>query len=172
MGLDRADGTACLSRNLVEAQVAEEPEGDDLSIRLVEPRDRRPDTRGAFGTQRADRRVRATGHVDSGGRIGRVDPAHLAATLRSTNGDPDRDARDPGAEGSLAAPAGEAAEGSHERLLRGILGLVEIPEDAVAGADDRGRFAIDEEPERIAIASQDSLDSGAFIDDLGVGNWW
>jgi hypothetical protein len=161
-----------LSRNLVEAQVAEEPQGHDLSIRLVEPRDRRADPGGTFGTQRADRRIRATGHVEAAGRIGGVDPVHLAATLRSTNGDPDGDTRDPRAERPLAAPAGKAAKGGHECLLRSILGLVEIPEDAVAGADDRGRFAIDEEPERIPIAGQDSLDSGAFIDDLGVGNWW
>jgi hypothetical protein len=48
---------------------------------------------------------------------------------------------------------------------------MEVAEDAMAGADDGGGFAIDENPERVAIAAQDSLDSGAFINDLGVGNW-
>jgi hypothetical protein len=52
-----------------------------------------------------------------------------------------------------------------------ILGLVEIAEDAVAGADDGGRFVLDEESERVPIAGQDGFDSGAFIDDLGVDGW-
>ena len=34
----------------------------------------------------------------------------------------------------------------------------------MAGADDGGRFAVDEDPERVPIAGQDSLDSGAFIE--------
>jgi hypothetical protein len=48
---------------------------------------------------------------------------------------------------------------------------MEIAEDAMTGADDRGRFAVDKESERVPITGQDSLDSGAFIDDIGVGNW-
>jgi hypothetical protein len=48
---------------------------------------------------------------------------------------------------------------------------MEIPEDAVAGADDRGGFVLDEDSERVPIAGQDSLDNGAFIDDLGGGVW-
>jgi hypothetical protein len=48
---------------------------------------------------------------------------------------------------------------------------VEIAKDAVAGADDGGRFVVDEEPERVPIAGQDGLDSSAFIDDLGVDGW-
>jgi hypothetical protein len=45
---------------------------------------------------------------------------------------------------------------------------VKVAEDTMAGADDRGRFLLDEVPERVPIAGQDSLDSGAFIGDLGV----
>jgi hypothetical protein len=48
---------------------------------------------------------------------------------------------------------------------------MEIAEHAVAGADDSGRFVLDEESERVPIAGQDGLDSGAFIDDLGVDGW-
>jgi hypothetical protein len=48
---------------------------------------------------------------------------------------------------------------------------MEIPEDAVAGADDRGGFVLDEDSERVPIAGQDSLDNGAFIDGLGGGVW-
>ncbi|HEY8632274.1 MAG TPA: hypothetical protein VIL50_03900, partial [Candidatus Limnocylindrales bacterium] len=70
-----------------------------------------------------------------------------------------------------AAPTGEAPEGGHECLLGGVLGLVEIAEDAMARADDTSRFAVDEDPERVTIAGQDSLDSGAFIGDLGVVSW-
>jgi hypothetical protein len=46
---------------------------------------------------------------------------------------------------------------------------VEIAKHTVAGADDGGRFMIDEDPERIAIAGQNSLDNSALIDDLSVG---
>jgi hypothetical protein len=45
---------------------------------------------------------------------------------------------------------------------------VEIAKHTVAGADDGGRLTIDEDPERIAIAGQNSLDNSAFIDDLSV----
>jgi hypothetical protein len=48
---------------------------------------------------------------------------------------------------------------------------MEISEDAVAGPDDRRGFVLDEHSERVPIAGQDSLDNGAFIDDLGVGVW-
>jgi hypothetical protein len=48
---------------------------------------------------------------------------------------------------------------------------MEIPEDAVAGADDRRGFVLDEDSERVPIAGQDSLDNRAFIDDLGADVW-
>jgi hypothetical protein len=71
------------------------------------------------------------------------------------------------------APPGEALEGGHEGFLGCILGLVEIAEDAVAGTNDGGRLVVHEDPERVAIAGQNSLDNSAFIDDLGVcGRCW
>jgi hypothetical protein len=45
---------------------------------------------------------------------------------------------------------------------------MEVAKDAVAGADDRGRFVLDEDSERVPIAGKDSLDNGAFIDDFGA----
>ena len=48
---------------------------------------------------------------------------------------------------------------------------MEIPENPMAGADDRRGFVLDKDSERVPIAGQDSLDNGAFIDDLGVGVW-
>ena len=48
---------------------------------------------------------------------------------------------------------------------------MEIAEDSVAGAQDRRTLAFDEYPERFPIAGQDRIDSGAFIDDLGVSAW-
>ena len=48
---------------------------------------------------------------------------------------------------------------------------MEIAEDSMAGADDRRGFVLDEDSERVPITGQDSLDNGAFIDDLGVGVW-
>ncbi|HEX2754895.1 MAG TPA: hypothetical protein VHM48_05500 [Candidatus Limnocylindrales bacterium] len=48
---------------------------------------------------------------------------------------------------------------------------MDVAEDAMTGADDRGRFTIDEGSERVAVAGQDGVDSGAFIDDLGIVGW-
>ena len=62
------------------------------------------------------------------------------------------------------------SERGHERLLGGILGFVEVAEDAVARSDDGRRLAVDEEPERVPIAGQDGVDCGALIDDLGAGS--
>ena len=45
---------------------------------------------------------------------------------------------------------------------------MEVAKDAVAGADDRGRFVVDEDSERVPIAGQDGLDDRAFIDDLSA----
>jgi hypothetical protein len=71
------------------------------------------------------------------------------------------------------APAREALERGHEGLLGGVLGLVEVAEDSMAGADDSRGFAFDEDPERVAISGKNSLDNGALIDDLGgVGRDW
>jgi hypothetical protein len=171
MSLDRAEGPAGLGRDLVEAQIAKEAQGDDLAIRLVEPRDGRPDAGGALGTERADRWILPAGQIDTRDGVGWVDPCDVVTTLRPAKGNPHGDPGDPGAERPVAAPTGEAPEGGHECLLGGIFGLMEIAEDAMAGSDDSGRFAVDEDPERIPIAGQDSLDSGAFIGDLGVGAW-
>jgi len=46
---------------------------------------------------------------------------------------------------------------------------MEVAKDAVTGADDRGRFVLDEDSERVPIAGENGLDNGAFIDDLGAG---
>jgi hypothetical protein len=48
---------------------------------------------------------------------------------------------------------------------------MEVPEDAMAGPDDGRGFVFDEDSERVPVACQDSLDDGAFIDDLGAGVW-
>jgi len=101
-----------------------------------------------------------------------MDPRDVAPALRSAKRDTHGNSGQPCAERPVAAPAGQAPERGHERLLGRILGLMEIPKDAVAGADDRRGFALDEDPERVPLAGQDSLDNGAFIDDLGAGVWW
>jgi hypothetical protein len=49
---------------------------------------------------------------------------------------------------------------------------VEVAEDAIAAANDGRRLAIDERPERIAVARQDSVDGGTFIEDLGMRRGW
>ena len=66
--------------------------------------------------------------------------------------DPDRDARQPRTERSVATPARQRTVRGHERLLRGVLGLVEVAEDPMAGPDDRRRLALDEPAEGISVA--------------------
>jgi hypothetical protein len=166
MGLDRAEWPARLVGDLVEAEVAEEAQGDHLAIWLVEPTDGRPETLGSLRSERRDRGIRASRPVDPGRRIGRIDPGHIPPTLRPPKGDADGDPRQPRPERSIGPPAGEALERGHECLLSGILGFVEVAEDAVAGADDGRGLTLDEDPERVPVSGEDGLDCGAFIDDL------
>ena len=126
---------------------------------------------GTFGPERGDRRVLSAGQVDTGRRIGRVDPGDVSPTLGAPEGDPDGNPRQPRAERAVATPGREASEGDHERLLRGILGFMEVAQDAMARAHDGRTLAIDEVPERLAVAGQDGIDSGAFIGDLGADGW-
>jgi hypothetical protein len=168
VGLDGPERTTRLGGDLVEAQFTEEAQGDDLAIWLVQAADRRPDPGGALGPQRGDRGIRAARQVDAGSRLVRIDPGHVAPGLGPTERDPDGDPRQPRPERTVAAPAGEAPEGGHERFLSCVLGLMKVPDDAVAGADDGSRFPLDEDPERVPVTGQDGLDSGAFIEDLGL----
>ncbi len=163
VGLDRAEGSTGLGGDLHEAELAEEPQGDDLAIGLIQPGDRAPKVGGALGADRGQSGIRAARKVDRRGRIRRIDPGDVAAALGPADRDPDRDPRQPGAEGTVAAPTGKAAERNHEGLLGRILGLMEIAEDAMAGANDGSRFAIDEDPERVTVAGQDGVDRSAFI---------
>jgi hypothetical protein len=167
--LDGSQWTARLGGDLVEAQLTEETQRDGLAIWLVQAADRRSDPGRALGSQRGDRGIRAARQVDTGSRLVRVDPGHGAPALSPTERDPDGDPRQPRPERIIAAPAGEAPEGGHERFLGCVLGLMKVPDDAVAGADDGSRFPLDEDPERVPVTGQDSLDSGAFIEDLGLG---
>jgi hypothetical protein len=48
---------------------------------------------------------------------------------------------------------------------------MDVTEDAVASTNDTCRFVLDEDSERVPIAGQNSLDNGAFIDDLGADVW-
>jgi hypothetical protein len=48
---------------------------------------------------------------------------------------------------------------------------MEIPEDSMASPDDGRGFVLDEDSERVPIAGQNSLDDGAFINDLGTDVW-
>jgi hypothetical protein len=169
MGLDGAQRPPRLGGDLVEAQLAEEAQGDDLAIRLIKPADGVPQALGPLCSEGRDGGIRATRPVDPRGRIGRVDPGDIATPLRPTERDPYRDPSEPRPEGTVATPAGEAPKGGHECLLGSVLGLVEVTEDTMAGADDRGRFALDEDLERVPISRQDGFDCGAFIDDLGAG---
>jgi hypothetical protein len=45
---------------------------------------------------------------------------------------------------------------------------MEIAEHSVTGPQDGRTVALDEEPEGVAIAGEDGIDSGAFIGDLGA----
>jgi hypothetical protein len=168
MRLDRPERASRLARDLVEAQLAEEAQGDDLAIRLIESAHGGSKTGRTLGTKRRDLRVGTTREVDAGRGVGRVDPRHVAPALGPSQGDPDRDPDEPRREWTVAAPPGEAAECDHEGLLGRILGLVEVAEDSVTRPDDRGRFTLDEDPECVPVPRQDGLDGGALVEDAGA----
>jgi hypothetical protein len=48
---------------------------------------------------------------------------------------------------------------------------VEVAEDPVARPDDSRRLALDQDPERVAVAGEDGVDRGAFIGSSVVGGW-
>lgn len=171
MGLDRSQRPAGLVGDLLEAQFSKEPQRDDLPIGLVETPDGGADPDRTFGTERRDRGVRTTRQVDSGRRIGRIDPGDIPPALGAAERDSDGDPGHPRPERAFATPGGQASKGGHEGLLRGVLGLVEVAEHAMARSQDGGTLALDEEPERVPVAAQDSIDSGALIGDLGRDGW-
>ena len=183
VGLDGPERSTGLAGDLVEAQLAEEPQRDDLAVRLGERRRRRARTSVARSARRASddgsvMRPRPSSDAwsiaaDRSGRVVRRRSrpnGSRHATDRPlaglAQGDPDRDARQPRPERAVAAPAGERAIGGHECLLGGILGLVEVAEDPVAGPDDRRRLALDEAAEGVAVAGEDGLDRGAVAGEV------
>jgi hypothetical protein len=85
--------------------------------------------------------------------------------------DPNGDPGQPCAERAVAAPGSETPERDHERLLRRILGFVEVAQDPVTGSHEGRTLAFDEEPERFAVTGQHGIHSGAFIDDLVANGW-
>ena len=71
--LDGSQGSACLDGDLVEAQLAEEAQGHDLAIWLVEPADGRPDPGSALGAQRGDRGIGPPGRsMPDNGSVGSI----------------------------------------------------------------------------------------------------
>jgi hypothetical protein len=168
VGLDRTDWPSSLVRDLVEAEIAEEPERHGLAVRLVETGDGRPDIRGARGPERGHGRIRAAGQIERTIRIGGIDPRDVAPLLCPPERDPDGDPGEPRPDRAIGPPAGEASEPHHERLLGRILGFMEVPQDPVARPDDRRRLALDEDAEGLAIAGEDGVDSAAFIKGLGL----
>ena len=177
MGLDRAERPLRLTRDLLERQVAEEAQRDDLAVRLGQGGDGAADVGGPLRANGDARRVRRCDRGRSTASVAAAaadPPVGSSAPVGSSQvterrwprlaqSDPDRDPGQPRAERAVAAPARERAVGGHERLLGGVLGLVQVAEDAVAGPDDRGRFALDEEAEGIAVAGEHGIDDRAVI---------
>jgi hypothetical protein len=162
MRFDRPEWPAGLGGDLTERQVAEEAQGHHLTIWLVEPSDGFADVGRPLRSKRDGRGIGTTGHVRRSG-IGRIQPGDAASTLRSADCDPDGNPGQPRTERAVLTPRAESAKRGHERFLRCILGLVKVTEDSVAGADDRLALAVDENPERIAIAGQDAGDDGSVV---------
>ena len=164
-----------LAGDLVERELAEEAQRD-------RPRDTaRAGSTTAFrrSAARSARRASIAGSVrgpaaidcasmaaDAGspasGPVGRrVDPGDGAPLTDLAQRDANGDAGQPGTERPLATPPGERSIGGHERLLGGVLGLVEVAEDPMAGSDDRRRFALDQMAERVSVAGEDGFDDRA-----------
>ena len=170
--LDGPEGSLGLLGDLGQRQVPEEPERDDLAVRLLERCDRGPDVHLSLLPERRSSRILGgrTGAMASrrqavgiGIRAGRIDPGYRPSRGRHPNGDADGGPDDPGPDGPLCAPGPERAVGGHERILGSVLGLVEAAEDPVAGPDHRSGFAVDDRPERIAVTVEDASDDGCIV---------
>ncbi len=98
---------------------------------------------------------------------GRIEPRDAASLAGLAEGDPDRDAGQPGTERSVATPAGERSIRGHEGLLGGVLGFMQVPEDPMARPDDRRGLSIDEVAEGVTVAGEDGIDDGPVIAALG-----
>jgi hypothetical protein len=168
MGLHRAQRATRLDGDLVEAHLAEEPQGHDFAVWLIEAAHGDPEAFRTLGEKAGGRRIGSAFDVDPGRWVTRIDPRDVPTSLGATDRDPDGDPGQPSAERACLTPPREAPERDHERLLRGILGLVEVAEDPVTGADHGSRFLVDEKAERLPISREDGLDRGAFIDDRGL----
>jgi len=162
MRFDRPERPAGLGGDLPERQVAEETKRDDLAIWLVEACDSDADVGRPLRPKRDRRGIGTTGHVRRS-RIGRIQPRDTPPTLRSADRDPDGDSGQPGTERAVLTPRAESTERGHERFLRCVLGLVEVAEDSVTGADDRRALPVDENPECFAIAGEDAADNGSVV---------
>ena len=164
--LHGSDRPAGLIRDLPKRQIAEEAQGDDLSIRLVKSGDGLSNVCRTLGLKRDGGRVRPADQVAGRSRIGRVEPRDRAPPLRATDRDPNGDPRQPGTEGAVFSPCSKRAERGHERLLGCVFGLMEVAEHAVAGTDDGRTLALDKDAERIAISGQDAThdDSVVIVD--------
>ena len=121
----------------------------------------------AAATDRASSAA-AAGSVRSGSAgSGRIDPGDGPPAAGLAERDAHRDPGQPCPERSFAAPARERAIRGHERFLGRILGLVQVAEDAVAGANDRRRFALHEQAVGVAITGQHGIDDRPLIAGIG-----
>jgi hypothetical protein len=164
-GPDRA---ARLGRDLGQRSLREEPQRDRLSVRLVQPGNGAPDVGRSLRAERERGGIEATAVVRLGRRT-RVGPHHRASFGGLPQSDANRDPAEPRAERAVTPIRRQGSVGDHERLLGGVLGLAWIAEDPVAGANDAGRLALDEDAVRLAIAREDGVDGRAVDRPLGTG---
>ena len=174
VGLDRPERAARHGRNLVQRSLGKEAQRDDLAVWLVQACNGGPNGALLFATQGADLGLGRGSrpqvcHRPEAGRVFVPDtwlgPGDRAPAARLPDRQPDRDPRDPGAKRAVAPPRSERAIGDHEGLLGDVLGLGEVAEDPVAGADDGGRFALDQNAECVPITAEDGTHNGLVICD-------
>jgi hypothetical protein len=170
MGLDRPERAFGLPRDLLEREFAEEPEDHDFAIWLRQSGDRGPKGRRTLRPKGMRRRVGRRASPKRGRRDGvatrvvrrGLEPCDRPSLTDPSQRDANGDAGQPRTKRSVVAPAGERTIGSHECLLGGILGLVQVTEDAVAGPDDGRRLSLDEVAVRVAVTTEDCIDDGTL----------
>lgn len=175
MGLDGRHRASSGRRDLGQGKVAEEAQEDDLAIRLVERRDGPANGIGPLGFHRDVGRVgRQRGSSGRRSRQAaavwlyqdRIEAHYWAPAAGPPERNPHRNPAQPGAKRPGRLPAGERAIGDHECLLGCVFGFVEVAQDPVAGADDGGRLAIDEDAKGLSIAAEHE---GNDPRSLGIG---
>jgi len=160
--LDCAERHVRLDGDALQWHVLEEAQRDDLTLTGWQTVDRLAQTGCLFHIHHVLEWVgRTIADMLRCGLDGGRDPPPGAG--RAGNRDPSRDPSHPRSESAIAAVSGKGAIGPDKRILRSVLRLIRIPKHAQAHANHCARFALDQQPVYVPVASQHGVDECSIV---------